>query len=217
MSDATVATADEVLSFWFPQDHGDDVEAWKAQAMRWFRGGMDEGIIARFRPTLDAALRGELDDWASSPHGRLALILVLDQFPRSIHAGTPAAYSSDPLALQQALDGLANGEHEALDPWQQVFFTLPLVHAEGPDHLERLDRLIEIADALYERGSDALRPMWDFNRGQPRRVREVIERFGRHPHRNAILGRESTPEEQEYLDAGVFPHSSAPAGTVFAQ
>ena len=202
-------TIRDVLSFWFDHDAGEDLAAWMRQAQRWFRGGMDEAIVERFTETVQAAEQGELDHWATTAEGRLALILVLDQFPRSVYRGTARAYASDPQALRLCLEGLDNGHYDEItDAWQRTFFTMPMGHAEGPDHLERIDRLIVFADQLYADAPASLKPLWDVNRNQPRRAREVIARFGRHPHRNEVLGRESTDAERAYLAVGEFPHAS---------
>ena len=131
--------------------------------------------------------------WLATPLGSLCLIIVLDQFPRGLFAGTRKDFAFDPLALTVAEEGLRNGHYDALvHSWEKVFFALPLIHAEGPDHF---DGLIEALPWL----SGGLRKVLqisilsgDFGLSQARGHRDVIARFGRHPHRNRALGRPST-------------------------
>jgi uncharacterized protein (DUF924 family) len=184
-----------------------DLETHKAYLLWCFRGGADDEIGARFSELTEAGARGDLDGWAESPRGRLALIIVLDQFSRSVFRGTPRAFAQDHKALGLTLEGLENGHYDALETaWERMFFGLPLGHAEGEDLLARCDVAVELADALVALAPEPLRPLYLFSAEQPRRHREVIARFGRHPHRNRILGRASTPEELAYLEVGEFPH-----------
>ena len=200
-----------VYDFWFPAglastglENHQRMHAW------WLRGGAT-AELPRFAPLLEAASRRELEPWAEHPLGRLALIILLDQFPRGLHAGTPEAYSLDPHALALTEAGLANGQYAALtDYWQRVFFTLPLIHAEGPDHLDRADRMIALVEVQLDEGPEHLRPIREFGLGQARGHREIIARFGRHPHRNEILGRSTSPDEAIYLATGAFVHHQRP-------
>lgn len=106
------------------------------------RGGADEAIISQYTDLAERASRGELDHWSSDSLGRLALILVLDQFPRSIWRGTARAFSLDEKALAVALEGYANGHYDALTtPWYKTMYNLPLAHCEGPDHLVRIEKV----------------------------------------------------------------------------
>jgi uncharacterized protein (DUF924 family) len=105
------------------------------------------------------------------------------------------------------LAGLANGHYDALaTAWEKTFCIIPLGHWEGPGHLERLDLAIELARAVRDAAPAHLQPMYEFNAEQPVLHRQVIAAFGRHPHRNRVLGRASTPEERIYLEQGKFPH-----------
>ena len=166
-------------------------------------------MVARFTGLTERAATGELDHWAETPMGRLALILILDQFTRSVWAGTPRAFSCDIKARDLCLEGLENGHFEALaNVWQKSAFKIPLEHCECPGHLANLDRAIAIAERLAEEAPASLRKVYHVGVEQPRRHRAVIARFGRHPHRSAILGRESTPEELAYIDIGDFPHTT---------
>lgn len=147
--------------------------------------------------------------WADTPRGRLALIIVLDQFTRSIFAGTPAAYASDPKALELCLEGFANGHFDALEyVWFKLMYKLPLEHCECADHLANLDRAVAIAEAQARDAPPRLRKVYEMGIAQPKLHHDVTARFGRHPHRNAVLGRVSTPEEALYVQAGVFPHQT---------
>jgi uncharacterized protein (DUF924 family) len=199
------ATPEEVLAFWFPES----ARSPSAEQLEWwFRGGADAGIRERFAPLLERAERGELDDWASTARSRLALILVLDQFTRTIHRGTPRAFAQDEKAVALALEGLENGHYDALaTPWEKTFFFLPLGHSEDPACQERSVRL---AEALARTATPEQRKLLEFSASQARGHRDVVARFGRHPHRNAALGRESTPEELEYLASGQLVHTREP-------
>jgi uncharacterized protein (DUF924 family) len=186
-----------VHDFWFPPGHDEaDAEAHGRMWLWWMRGGAN-AALPPFAPVLEAARAGRLDGWAATALGRLALIVVLDQFPRGLHAGTPQAYASDPQALALAEEGLRNGHYDALTrPWERTFFGMPLAHAEGPDHLERLKRVVAHAEAIALEAPERFRPHYLFSLSQARANVEVIARFGRFPHRNAILGRVSTPRRK---------------------
>jgi len=163
-----------------------------------------------FAPLLEQARRGELNWWAHTPRGRLALIIVLDQFSRNVYAGTPLAYAQDPTALQLAQSGIEEGMERDLALMERLFFTLPLGHAEGPDHLERADWMVRQAEEMVDLAPPHLRWMYEHSLSQAKAHREVIARFGRHPHRNEVLGRTSTPEELEYLREQVPVHERKP-------
>ena len=198
--------SEDILQFWFlggrlSTDRADIVH----QAGWWFRGGADSEIIEKFPRLLKRAARGELDAWSGSARSRLALIIVLDQFSRSIHRGTPEAYANDPRALALAREGIASGQFATLgSPWENIFFALPLGHSEDLASQELAVKLIE---QLPDRAPPELRAILEFSVGQACGHRDVIARFGRHPHRNEILGRRSTPEELEYLASGELVHA----------
>jgi len=201
-----------VIDFWFPEGHVAPADAHTHRAQwRWrMRGGAHDAITARFTDlTADAAAR-HLDAWARDPHGRLALIVVLDQFSRSVWRGTARAYAQDAAALSLALDGIGNGHYAALTtPWHRIVFGLPLGHCESPRHLEHVDLLIRLREDIAAHAPPHLRPVYESLAAQARKVRQVIAAFGRHPHRNAVLGRVSTAAEEAYIGEGRFPHLEA--------
>ena len=171
----------------------------------WFRGGADAAIAERFPLLSEQATQGELDHWAHEPRSRLALILVLDQFSRSLYRNTARAFAQDPLALALALEGIENGHYMALEtPWEKTFFFLPFGHSEALTHQEVA---VNLAEELVAQSPPELRRILEYSAAQARGHRDVIVRFGRHPHRNPILGRASTPEELEYLARGQFVHT----------
>lgn len=190
-------TPDSILSFWF----GDSALALSSLDQRislWFgkSEATDATIRERFGAAIEAASRRELDHFADSPRGRLALLVLLDQFPRNIHRGTPGAFANDARALSIALEGIEKGHDRELHPVQRLFFYLPLEHAED---LAMQERAVELCRALHNEAP----PGWDRYFANfldyAERHRDVIAKFGRFPHRNAILGRESTEAEREYL------------------
>jgi uncharacterized protein (DUF924 family) len=200
----------EVYDFWFPDELRQGRLGYHLRMSDWWMKGGASPELPPFAPCLEAAAGGELDFWAGEPLGRLALIVVLDQFPRGLFADTRRAYAQDAEALRLCREGLANGHYAALRyPWEQFFFTLPIIHAEGPDHLERLQWLVERLEEgipVAAQSWPELGPLFDFSLSQARANVEVIGAFGRFPHRNAILGRQSTPEELAYVAEGDFVH-----------
>lgn len=210
MPDPTGATAfspDTVLDVWFPDtDFTATFDTYTAFWAERMQGGMDARIIADFADLTIAAAEGRLDAWAETARGRLALLIALDQFPRSLWRDTPAAYAQDIQAARLALDGIACGHIDALQPWEMTFFIIAISHCEGPDHLERLQAVDPVVAKI-----DSLLPphLRDESRTLAQhqdRVKGIIARFGRHPHRNAILSRRSTPDEAAYIATGDFPH-----------
>ncbi|MBW8329969.1 MAG: DUF924 domain-containing protein [Thiobacillus sp.] len=191
------AEAESVLAFWFGSP-GSATEVAGRQSKLWFgkSPANDQAVIDRFTATLLAAAAGQLDHWTTTPRGRLALVIVLDQFPHHIHRDRPQAFATDPQALGLSLAALTADEDRQLAPIERVFLYLPLEHAESLDLQER-------SVALYEKLARAAaadeRALFDNYLDYARKHRDVVARFGRFPHRNDILGRASTPEELEFL------------------
>ena len=187
-----------LLDLWFG-DEADDVLRATRQAPLWWgkSSETDALLVSRFGELARAAAEGSLAHWADAPSGRLALILLLDQLPRNIHRGTPAAFAQDPLARDLCLKGLSIGADKSLSPLARVFFYLPLEHAESREQQARSVALFE-ALATEQAGTSAQATFAGFA-DFARRHQVIIERFGRFPHRNDILGRTSTPEEAAFL------------------
>lgn len=182
-----------VLDFWF----GDREPPEPAYRKRWFSGGaeVDQQIAERFGELHRRAVEGELEAWLAHPHGRLAKIILIDQFSRNLYRGQPKAFAWDELAQQWTLEALAGDHFEALAASGRMFCLMPLMHAED---LALHDRLQQAIDALLNDFPD----QQDFLDGMRKAAlehRDIIARFGRYPHRNAALGRESTAEEASYL------------------
>jgi uncharacterized protein (DUF924 family) len=195
---------DDVLGFWFPELSGADHDRLVRQFEWWFRGGADSVIVAQFQRLLERAIRGELDHWSKWPRSRLALIVVLDQFSRSVYRDTARAFAQDHKALELALIGIESGHFGALEtPWEKTFFLLPLGHSEELPHVERA---VMLAEELAENALPEHSKVLEHSASQARGHRDIIARFGRHPHRNAILGRQSTSEELDYLANGDLVH-----------
>lgn len=184
-----------ILDFWF----GSNPEAPLQNAPKWFKkdAAFDEEIRQHFRRHIEAAGRGIYDNWRDSAKGSLAFIILTDQFPRNVYRGTPRAFAFDELALSASLDGQANDFDDQLGFVERWFFYMPMEHSED---LALQDRCVEQFEELAEQVPDELRDAFDGALDYAERHRDVIERFGRFPHRNEVLGRKSTPEEAEYLE-----------------
>ena len=196
---------EDVLEFWFPKRLDSDHAALVSQFEWWFRGGADAFVVQRFASVLERAGRGELDHWSNEPRSRLALIIVLDQFSRAVYRDTARAYAQDAKALALALQGIDMGHLAKLEtPWEKTFFCLPLGHSEELRHLERV---VALAEELVQQEPPKLQRILQHSASQARGHRDVIACFGRHPHRNAALGRQSTAQELEYLARGELVHT----------
>ena len=167
-----------VLQFWFHEIS--PVQWWKVDAE------VDRLIVERFSELHGRATRSELFEWRAEPRGRLAEIIVLDQFSRNMHRGDALAYANDTLALALAQEAVATKADLALPPEERVFLYLPYMHSES--------RVVHVvAERLFkERAPES---NYDFEL----RHKAIIDRFGRYPHRNAMLGRQSTAEELAFL------------------
>ncbi|MFM5873979.1 DUF924 family protein [Aeromonas veronii] len=187
-----------LLALWFGNEADDVLRATRQAPLWWGKSSETDALLAsRFGELVEAAAKGSLAHWADTPSGRLALILLLDQLPRNIHRGTPAAFARDPLARDLCLKGLSIGADKSLSPLERVFFYLPLEHAESREQQARSVALFE-ALAAEQAGTPAQATFAGFA-DFARRHQVIIERFGRFPHRNDILGRTSTPQEAAFL------------------
>jgi len=188
---------DELLDFWFG-DATDDVVVGQAQSALWWGANAetDDLIAGQFGQAASAAAAGALDHWTGSPRGRLAVILLLDQMPRVIHRGTPGAFAQDDNARRFTAKGLESGADRLLRPIERVFFYLPFEHSEDErDQHRSIELYRKLAAEVPEKWRESFDAYLDF----AVRHKAIIDRFGRFPHRNAVLGRESTPEEIEFL------------------
>jgi uncharacterized protein (DUF924 family) len=192
--------ANEILTFWFGPTRPDGGGGGSQPRFDlWFGKDpqVDEAIRTRFMPDIEAAGSGRLDAWVGTARGRLALILLLDQFPRNVWRGSPRAFAYDAKALGLAWGGLAEGHDLRLKPFERAFMYMPLEHAEDPAAQEESVRAFE---RLARRVPAKLRPPIEGFVEYARRHAEIIDRFGRFPHRNAVLGRPTRPEEAHFLE-----------------
>ena len=178
----------EILAFWFRD----------AARNRWFvrDAAFDGEIRAQFRTEIAAAAEGRLEAWERTPEGSLALVLLLDQFPRNIHRDSPRAFAADGRARAVASGAIARGFDRQFADDRRLFFYLPFEHSEDPDDQRRAVALIR---QFTEEQQGEARARAEEYLDYAVRHERVIERFGRFPHRNAILGRPSTPEEEDFL------------------
>ncbi len=191
---------EDILDFWFEGVTGDP-PAVAARSRVWFQPdpAFDRRCRERFGAIHERAARGGLDGWQETPRGALALVIVLDQLSRNIHRGTGAAFACDARALECCLRARERGFDDALRPIERMFLYMPFQHTESR---ERQDESVRVWEALAAGVDGDLAEYLEHSVGHAREHRDVVHRFGRFPHRNAVLGRESTPQEQEYLDAG---------------
>lgn len=188
---------DSIYAFWFGAEADDALVAQQKNRLWWSKNtGTDLTIAKRFSSCTAAAGRGQLDSWSATQQGWLVLILLLDQFPRNMYRGLPKSFSFDACALRWSLQGLDEGIDQQLRPIERVFFYLPLEHAESLAHQERAVQLFEQLHAEVPlQHKDVFAGFLQF----AMRHRDIIARFGRFPHRNAILERACTDEERAFL------------------
>lgn len=195
------ATPAEVWAWWFgpPSEAWSDAEITKRRMHVWFGGGpaVDAELSARFGATVRAALAGELESWLDHHVGRMALLLALDQFTRNLYRGTAEAFAGDPRARAVLARARAEGDLHSARPVERFFLALPLEHHEDrASQAEAVAMTRALADEMAHTEAKAtFENIYDY----AVRHQVVVERFGRFPHRNAVLGRESTAEEIAFL------------------
>jgi uncharacterized protein (DUF924 family) len=189
---------DDVISFWMAPEPTTAAEV-QAKSAFWFRSNdeLDRQIRDRFGGLVERARRGELDAWAGTPRGALALLILIDQFSRNIYRGSPDAFSADDKALGIARAGYDSGLFDGLSTVERLFTVLPFQHAED---VECQKRAVMLAVEAALSGEAYLRDFLVHTVDFARKHLDVVARFGRFPHRNAVLGRNSTAEELRYLE-----------------
>ena len=190
----------EVLDFWFADSLTNPDNLAERRAV-WFMGGsnVDQLITEKFGTLPDAALAGELQHWTTDTRNALALVLVLDQFPRNIYRNTARAYHYDSAGLDLALKIIDQSLNLDLHPIEQSFLFLPLQHSEAIDDQTRA---VQLYETLTTQSPGPYLESAKNSLDYAKRHYDIIRRFGRFPHRNAILGRDSTEAEIEFLASG---------------
>jgi len=183
----TAQTLDQRVSLWFPGDLSE--EALRAR---------DDLIRKRFGHLIERAGKGELRSWADSPRRCLSLIVLLDQFPRNIYRGTAKAFAYDSQALELTLAAIQTAADGALDIVERIFFYMPLQHCEARDVQ---DESVAAYRRLLAEAPPEFRGVFESSVQSAEQHRSIIERFGRFPHRNEVLGRQSTPDEETWLNS----------------
>lgn len=192
----------EILTFWFGHPQLDTTPG-EPYRQRWFASSreFDQTITDLFGDTVKAALNGKLSHWQQTLEGQMALVLVCDQFTRNIYRGNSLSFAGDPQALRIALDVIERGDDCRMGLCQRAFLGMPLEHSEAPDIQKRSVDYFRRLRADYPDGTEEAALAENFYQYALAHQR-VIEQFGRYPHRNSALGRESTPEEQHWLEQG---------------
>jgi len=197
ITDEDQARIDTILSFWFKEQELSAPQI-DRRMETWFSEDavFDHEIEKEFADDIDAASAGKLDYWAVQSDGRLALIILIDQFRRNIYRGTPEAFSKDRLALKLCVEGAMEKKDKGLSLIQRVFFYMPLQHAESrkvqAKSVELYNRLAEAVSPTYRETFLTIAQFAELHK-------DIIDQFGRFPHRNQLLNRENTAEENEYL------------------
>lgn len=191
-----------ILAYWFGDNpQANDPDYWEKRNPLWF--GFDENtdreISKKFEPLLSEIKTDDFSDWGKTPTEQLALILLSDQFSRNIYRGSLKAFSHDHIALEQCKKGLETGQYKELHPVHQVFYFMPLEHSENLDDQNLCIKLLEETKASSP--AELLKILENFQEFAIQH-RDIIEKFGRFPHRNKILGRMATEQEKEYLATG---------------
>ncbi len=197
ITDEDQVRIDAVLGFWFKRQSLSAPQIDRRMDV-WFGEdtAFDAQIKAEFTDDVARASDGQLDHWAKQPRGRLALILLLDQFRRNIYRSSADAYTMDRKALQLCVSGAMEKKDKGLDPIEKVFFYMPLQHAESAKvqakSCELYNKLAEAVSPTYRETFMTIAQFAELHR-------DIVAQFGRFPHRNGVLGRQNTPEEDEYL------------------
>lgn len=197
ITDLDQTRIDEILSFWFKERK---LTAPKIDSRMdiWFGEDpvFDHEIEKAFGTDVDSASDGKLNHWAHKPHGRLALILLLDQFRRNIYRGTVDAFAKDKVALKLCVEGAMEKADQSLSPIERVFFYMPLQHSESikvqAKAVKIYDRLAEAVSPTYAETFATIAQFAELHH-------DIVKLFGRFPHRNKLLNRQNTPREDEYL------------------
>lgn len=188
---------DAVLAFWFKEQALSAPQIDRRMDI-WFGedAAFDHEIQQEFADDVEKASEGKLDHWARKPEGRLALILLLDQFRRNIYRNSARAFEKDKVALKLCVEGAMEKKDQGLPPIQRAFFYMPLQHAESrkvqAKSVELFDKLAAAVSPTYQETFLTIAQFAELHR-------DIIDQFGRFPHRNKLLDRENTPEEEEYL------------------
>lgn len=193
---------EDILQFWFgafPTPYSADAR----KGDMWFKSGADydSEIFIQFGVDYEKSLTGELDHWAHSYRGRLALIILWDQFSRHIHRGTASAFAQDSKAQDLCIDGIGAGDDAKMHAVERSFFYLPLEHAED---IEKQDLSVKAYTQLVQDVPEEYRKSFEMNLEFAQRHHFVIDKFGRFPELNEILGRESASEELEFIANGAY-------------
>jgi uncharacterized protein (DUF924 family) len=197
ITDEDKARIDAILAFWFKEQELSAPQIDRRMDI-WFGedATFDHEIRHEFADDVDLASEGRLDHWADDPRGRLALIILLDQFRRNIHRNTAKAFELDRLALKLCVEGAMQKKDRSLTPIQRAFFYMPLQHAESrkvqAKSVELFSKLAEAVSPTYQETFLTMAQFAELHH-------DIIDRFGRFPHRNKVLGRDNTPEEDEFL------------------
>jgi len=197
ITDDDLVRIDAIVDFWFMERKLTAPQIDQRMDL-WFGEDeiFDHEIRKEFAQDVELASSGALDHWAHKPRGRLALILLLDQFRRNIYRGTAKAFSKDKVALKLCVEGAMQKRDAGLAPIQRVFYYMPLQHAESRKVQDRsvtlFNKLAAAVSATYRETFETVAHFAELHR-------DIVEQFGRFPHRNKVLGRKNTPEEDEYL------------------
>lgn len=197
ITDEDQSRIEAILAFWFKEQELSAPQIDQRMEV-WFSEDavFDHEIEKEFADDVEAACGGKLAHWATEPHGRLALIILIDQFRRNIHRGTAEAFAADRLALKLCVEGAMEKKDKGLTPIQRVFFYMPLQHAESK---KVQAKSVELYDRLAEAVSPTDRETFLTVAQFAELHKDIIDQFGRFPHRNVLLNRENTAEEAEYL------------------
>ena len=197
ITDDDQAKIERILAFWFKEQTLSAPQIDRRMDV-WFGGDpvFDHEIEKEFSDDVEQACEGKLDHWADDPRGRLALILLIDQFRRNIYRNDVKAFAHDKTALKLCVEGAMEKKDKGLSPIERVFFYMPLQHAESK---KVQAKAVELYTRLAESVSPTMQETFLTVAQFAELHKDIVDQFGRFPHRNKLLGRENTPEEDEYL------------------